>query len=440
MKFKEFSISSGTVTALEEMGYSDATEVQEKTIPLILRGEDLMVRSQTGTGKTAAFGIGLIDIILKDRSRKALVVAPTRELAAQITNELRSIARHHRLDIFAVYGGIGMGRQTALIRRGFDIIIATPGRLLDHMHQGTLRLDAVNCIVLDEADRMLDMGFKPDIDRIMNKVARDRQVLLFSATFDSQIVGIARSYLSSPQSVEVGPVGKIEKIDEEFITLSRAEKLEKLHEVLKRETMSRALVFVSSKRGVESVCKKLNANGIDAHFVHGGRTQGQRERTVRGFQEGAFRILVATDVAARGLHIEDISHVINYDQADSNDMYTHRIGRTGRMGKGGKAITFVETDPLPKGPRGRFANRASGGYGQRPSSGGYGQRPQSGGYDQRPSSGGYGNRPSHGGHATRYGGGESHERSESSGQEGGRRPFSSGYRNRPRDQRHRRRQ
>jgi len=363
MKFKELSASSRTIAALEEMGYSDATEVQEKSIPLILQGEDLMVRSQTGTGKTAAFGIGLIDIISKDRSRKALVLAPTRELAAQITNELRSIAKHHRLDIFAVYGGTGMGRQTALIRRGFDIMVATPGRLLDHLRQGTLRLESVNCVVLDEADRMLDMGFKPDIDRIMGKVNRDRQVLLFSATLDPPIIAIAKNYLSYPQSVEVGPVGKVQKIDEESIRLSRAEKLEKLKEILKREPMARTLIFVASKRGTESVCKRLNRDGIDAQFLHGGRTQGQRERTVRGFQEGAFRILVATDVAARGLHIEDISHVINYDQADSDEMHTHRIGRTGRMGKGGKAITFVETDPLPKMPRGRRGPQGGSGYG-----------------------------------------------------------------------------
>ncbi|MDD5340002.1 MAG: DEAD/DEAH box helicase [Candidatus ainarchaeum sp.] len=405
MKFKDLSISARTIAALEEMGYSDATEVQEKTIPLILQGEDLMVRSQTGTGKTAAFGVGLIDVISRDRGRKALILAPTRELAAQITSELRSIAKHHRLEIFAVYGGTGMGRQTVLLRRGFDILVATPGRLLDHLQQGNARLESVNCVVLDEADRMLDMGFKPDIDRILGRIGRDRQVLLFSATFDPPIVAIANSYLSSPQSIEVGPVGKVEKIDEEFIRLSRAQKLDKLKEILKREPMSRTLVFVGSKRAVEGVCKKLNADGIDAQFIHGGRSQNQRERAVRGFQEGSFRILVATDVAARGLHIDDISHVINYDQADSTDMHTHRIGRTGRMGKGGKAITFVETDPLPKVQRGRF-NR-----------GGFGHQ-----------QGGYG-RPSHEGHAQH---GRDHE---SSGQHGAH--SSSGYRNRPRDRRHR---
>ncbi len=409
MKFKELSISARTIAALEEMGYSDATEVQEKTIPLLLQGEDLMVRSQTGTGKTAAFGVGLIDVISKDRGRKALIVAPTRELAAQITNELRSIAKHHRMEIFAVYGGTGMGRQTALLRRGFDILVATPGRLLDHVQQGTARLESVNCVVLDEADRMLDMGFKPDIDRILGRIGRDRQVLLFSATFDPQIIAIANSYLSSPQSIEIGPVGKVEKIDEEFIQLSRAQKLDKLKEILRREPMSRTLVFVGSKRAVEGVCRRLNGDGIDAQFIHGGRSQSQRERAIRGFQEGAFRILVATDVAARGLQIDDISHVINYDQADSTDMHTHRIGRTGRMGKGGKAITFVETDPLPKVQRGRFGNRSY--------SGGFGPGRQQGGYG----------RPPHEGHARDSG---------FSGQQGSAHS-SSGYRNRPRDRRHR---
>jgi len=412
MRFKELSISGRTIAALEEMGYIDATEVQEKSIPLILQGEDVMVRSQTGTGKTAAFGVGLIDIISKDRSRKALILAPTRELAAQITNELRSIAKHHRLEIFAVYGGTGMGKQTALIRRGFDIIVATPGRLLDHMQQGTLRLDAVNCIVLDEADRMLDMGFKPDIDRIMNRTNRNRQVLLFSATLEPPVIAIAKNYLTSPQSIEIGAVGKVEKIDEEFIKLSRAEKLDRLKEIIKREPMSRTLIFVGSKRSVENVCKRLNRDGIEANYIHGGRTQSQREKTIRGFQEGAFRILVATDVAARGLHIEDISHVINYDQADSDEMHTHRIGRTGRMGKGGKAITFIETDPLPKRPRGGHKNRSFGG--------------------------GYNQRPSHEGQR-----GPSHPRSEGSSanpySQGTQRPYSPGFRNRPRDRRHRER-
>jgi superfamily II DNA/RNA helicase len=376
MKFSEMSISARTTSALGEMGYVDATEVQEKSIPLLLQGEDIIVRSQTGTGKTAAFGIGLIEIISKDRSKKGLILAPTRELAVQITKEIRSIAQNHNLHIFAVYGGAGMGSQTASLRRGFDILVATPGRLLDHVQRGTLKLSYSNIIVLDEADRMLDIGFKHDIDRIMGMTSHNRQVMLFSATIDSRIKEISSEYMASPAIIEVGPVGKVMKIDETFISMTRAEKLQKLKDILMQEPMSRTLVFAASKRGVEFVCHKLNDHNIEARYLHGGKSQSQRERVVRDFQEGRFRILIATDVASRGLHIEDINHVINYDKADSDDTHTHRIGRTARMGSSGKATTFVETDPLP--PKRRSGGRGRSGFGGRPSQshGGGSRRPR----------------------------------------------------------------
>jgi superfamily II DNA/RNA helicase len=366
MKFKEMSISARTGSALDEIGYIDATEVQEKAIPLILQGEDVIVRSQTGTGKTAAFGIGLIEIIAKDKTKKGLILAPTRELALQITQELRSIAKNHPMHIIAVYGGAGMGNQTSAIRRGFDILVATPGRLLDHVQRGSLKLHYTNIIVLDEADRMLDIGFKHDIDRIMGMASKERQVMLFSATIDSRIKAMSTDYMNMPAIIEVGPVGKVLKIQEQFISLSRAEKLQKLQDILAQEPTSRTIVFVASKRGVEHVCRKLNGENVEARYLHGGKSQNQRESVVRDFQEGRFRILIATDVAARGLHIDDVHHVINYDKADSEDMHTHRIGRTARMGANGKATTFVETDPLPKKPhRGR-----GGGFGGRPQQGG----------------------------------------------------------------------
>ncbi|VVC02781.1 putative ATP-dependent RNA helicase [Candidatus Bilamarchaeum dharawalense] len=352
MKFSEMNIDRRTVLALDEMGYIDATEVQEKTIPFILQGESVVVRSQTGTGKTAAFGIGLIEIISKDRTKKCLILAPTRELAVQITTEIRSIAKNHRLSVFAVYGGQGMGHQISALRRGYDIVVATPGRLLDHVQRGTIHLSTINCVVLDEADRMLDMGFKPDIDRILKQINPERQIMLFSATLEPEIKRIINAYIASPEIIEIGPVGKVQKIDEEFIELSRAEKLDRLKQILTSEPNSRTIVFVAAKWAVEEICHKLNRHGIEAKYLHGGKSQTQRERTLREFQEGKFRILIATDVAARGLHVEDISHVINYDQAESSEMHTHRIGRTGRMGKGGRAITFVETDPLPKKRRG----------------------------------------------------------------------------------------
>jgi ATP-dependent RNA helicase DeaD len=414
MRFSDMHIERRTVTALDEMGYVEATEVQEKALPFILQGEDVAVRSQTGTGKTAAFGIGLIEMITQDRSKKGLVLAPTRELAVQIANEIRSIAKNHRMNIYAIYGGAGMGSQIAHLRRGFDIVVATPGRLLDHVHQGTIHLSSVNCVVLDEADRMLDMGFKPDIDRILRQVNPQRQMMMFSATIEPEIRRIIGDYMSSPQTIEVGTVGKVAAIGEEFISLSRAEKLDRLKQILGSEPVSRSIVFVASKRGVEHICRALNQHGIEAKYLHGGKSQTQRERTVREFQEGRFRILIATDVAARGLHVEDVSHVINYDQADSAEMHTHRIGRTGRMGKAGRAITFVETDPLPKMPRGR------------------------------------GNRPGYGGHSGGHGGSGDYGRprysdSSSGGYQGSHHTHSSGPRhprgnqNRPRDHRARRR-
>lgn len=371
-------ISERTSSALAEMSYVEATEVQEKSIPLILQGEEIIVRSQTGTGKTAAFGIGLIEIISKDKTKKALILAPTRELVIQITKELRSIAKNHRMGVYAIYGGQGMEGQVSLLRRGYDIIVATPGRLLDHVRRGTLNLGLMNCIVLDEADRMLDMGFKEDIDTILDQVSKTKQMMLFSATIDQRIREISGSYMKTPEIVEIGPEGKVETIEEEFIELTRKEKIQKLHEIIARETSSRTIVFVGTKKAAEFVCHRLMDNGMDARFLHGGKTQSQRERTLRDFREGRFRILVATDVAARGLHIEEVSHIISYDKAMSHDTHTHRIGRTGRMGKSGKAITFVETDPLPafdysKGRRGG----GRGGYG-RPSGGGYGRRPSYG--------------------------------------------------------------
>jgi ATP-dependent RNA helicase DeaD len=360
MKFKEMTISSRTISALDEMGYVDATEVQEKSIPLILQGEDIIVRSQTGTGKTAAFGIGLIELLAKDKGKKSLILAPTRELALQITKELRSLSTNHRMHIFAIYGGTGMGGQIALLRKGFDILVATPGRLLDHIERGNLRLDSTNIIVLDEADRMLDIGFKPDIDRILSMANPERQVLLFSATVDGRIKSIAREYMNEPELIEIGPVGKAVKIEETYIKLTRAEKLQKLKDILSQEPNSRTIVFVGSKRDVEFVCYNLNRNNIEAQYLHGGKSQTQRERVVRGFQEGRFRILIATDVAARGLHIDDVNHVINYDKADSEETHTHRIGRTGRMGSTGRATTFVELDPLPPKQFGRGGGRRFG--------------------------------------------------------------------------------
>lgn len=348
MKFKELSISDKTLEALTMLGYTDATEVQEKAIPLVLQGEEVLVRSQTGTGKTAAFGIALVEILSKEPNRKALILAPTRELAVQITKELRGIAKTHRMRIYAIYGGQDMRPQIQLIKGGYDILVATPGRLLDHVRQKVLDLSVIGYAVLDEADRMLDMGFKEDVDNILSQINHQRQILLFSATIDARIKEIASTYMNSPEVIEIGEHGKAESIEEEFINLPRKDKMQKLIDIITKETDCKIIVFASTKHAVEFVCRKLNIAGIKARYLHGGKSQNQRERTLKDFQDGFFNILVATDVAARGLHIEEVSHIINYDRAQSHDTHTHRIGRTGRMGKKGKAITFVETDYTPR--------------------------------------------------------------------------------------------
>ena len=375
--FVKLGLAKELLQAVADMGFTQPTAVQMATIPKAMQAldadvkadpkakfTDLLVSSQTGSGKTAAFGVGLIETLSKNPAKKALILAPTRELVVQIAKELRSIAKNHRMRIYSIYGGQSMGPQIASLRQGFDIIVATPGRLLDHARRGTVNLLIVNCVVLDEADRMLDMGFKEDIDQILDQLNPKRQTMLFSATIDDRIKSLSGHYMGLPVLVEIGPKGKVESIEEQTIYLARREKPQKLAEILRNVSVSRAIIFVATKRAVEFVCRRLNRDGIPAHYLHGGKSQNQRERTMREFKEGRFRILVATDVAARGLHIDEVSHIINYDQANTEDTHTHRIGRTGRMGKEGKAITFMDTDAPPpydyrNGGR-RYGRRQSG--------------------------------------------------------------------------------
>lgn len=352
MKFRDMSISNRTIDALKDMRYDEPTEVQEKTIPLILEDKEVVVRSKTGSGKTAAFGIGLIELISKDRTKQGLVMVPTRELAIQITKELRDLAKRHRMDIYAIYGGQSIDTQISFLRRGFNIVIGTPGRMLDHIRRGTIRLDNVNWVVLDEADLMLDMGFEEDINAILDETNKEKRLFLFSATIDHKIKSISYRYMQTkPVFVEVGSED-VEEIIERTIVTERRKKLGKLIKILKENPRKRIIIFVATKRSVEYVHDKLNENHINASYLHGDKTQKHREKTIHGFKKGHFNILVATDVASRGLHIENVDIIINFDQANTGDIHKHRIGRTGRMGKTGEAITFKETDPyIPKGER-----------------------------------------------------------------------------------------
>jgi ATP-dependent RNA helicase DeaD len=344
MGFRKMTLSHETLSSLDKLGYSSPTEVQEKAIPLILQGENLIVRSQTGTGKTAAFGIGIIEKIAEDSRKKVLVIAPTRELAVQIGEEVAAIGEGHGIRVAVVYGGQKIEQQERKLQKGVEVLVATPGRLLDHEERGNINLAEYPIVVLDEADRMLDMGFKDEMDRIMNAVPEGRTVLLFSATLDELILELAEGYMKGPAEIlEVGEKEKVEKIEEEFVYLARRKKYPKIREILRAKDYGRVLIFMSTKRGVDYLYERLREDGFKADGIHGDMNQGKRERVLEGFKEGKIRILVASDVAARGIHVEGIELIVNYDEAQDADTHLHRIGRTGRMGMEGRAVTFVET-------------------------------------------------------------------------------------------------
>jgi len=338
------ALSNKTLAALDELGYHQPTDVQLKTIPLILQGENLIVRSQTGTGKTAAFGIGLIELLDSSPEKKALIIAPTRELAIQISDELKGIAREHNHKIAVVYGGQKIDVQFRQMDKGVDILIATPGRLLDHVERGTVNLSEFSIVVLDEADEMLDMGFKDDMDKIMNGVPKDRVVLLFSATLDELILDLASNYIvGSAETLELGEKESGSKIKEDFVQVSRRKKFANLKRILGEGDYRRVLIFMSTKRGVDYLYTRLRESGYKADGIHGDLSQHRREKVMDAFKAGKTHILVASDVAARGIHVEDIELIVNYDEAQDADTHIHRVGRTGRMGKMGRAVTFIES-------------------------------------------------------------------------------------------------
>ncbi len=344
MGFRKMALTDKTVMALEELGYYKPTEVQEKVIPLILQGENLIVRSQTGTGKTAAFGIGLIELLDAERDKKALVLAPTRELAVQIAEELKGIAKEHHHKIVVVYGGQKIDIQMRALQKGVDILIATPGRLVDHSERGTVNLREYNIVVLDEADEMLDMGFKDEMDKIMRHIPEQRIVLLFSATLDELILDLASHYIRGPaETLELGEKERVQQIKEDFIQVSRRKKYSNLKRILGQGEYKKVLIFMATKRGVDYLYERLREDGYKAEGTHGDISQARRERVMASFKAGKTHILVASDVAARGIHVEDIELIVNYDEAQDADTHIHRVGRTGRMGKEGRAVTFIES-------------------------------------------------------------------------------------------------
>jgi ATP-dependent RNA helicase RhlE len=348
MSFESLGLAPALLRALSENNYTTPTPIQYEAIPLALAGHDVLGGAQTGTGKTAAFGLPLLNRLAKatppngPRKPRALILTPTRELAVQVCESLRSYAKHLRLNITAIYGGAGMQPQVDNLRRGVDVLVACPGRLIDHLDRGTARLDNVEMLVLDEADRMLDMGFLPAIKRVLGKVPSQRQTLLFSATFEAQIKALALEFMRDPRQVQIAAQNTIaETITHRAHPVDASRKRDLLTQILATRHTEQAMVFGKTKHGCNRLAEQLEAAGLKAVAIHGNKSQAQRTKALMQFKTGKARVLVATDVAARGLDIPNLPLVINYDLPMVAEDYVHRIGRTGRNGASGEALSLV---------------------------------------------------------------------------------------------------
>jgi ATP-dependent RNA helicase RhlE len=342
--FADLGVSSAATSALERRGITAPFAVQSLVIPDALEGHDVLAESPTGSGKTLAFVLPILERLTPNDPRPAaLVLAPTRELAGQIVDDARDVAEARGLSVAAVYGGVGIERQAKLARKA-HMLVATPGRLLDLMNRGDLDLGRIRILVLDEADRMMDMGFRPDLERIVKRTPRERQTLLFSATLAGAPGDLAREYTHNARRHTHKPtVKKSAQVEHRFVTVLHEAKLEALVKELEGER-DLALVFVRTKRGADRLVKRLKARGVDSMAIHGNKTQNQRERALAAFERWDVDVLIATDVAARGIDVADVSHVINFDAPEDQDGYVHRTGRTGRAGRDGVAVTFVLGD------------------------------------------------------------------------------------------------
>jgi ATP-dependent RNA helicase DeaD len=348
--FAGLGVADSLVATVTSLGYEEPTPVQRETIPVMLAGRDLLAQAATGTGKTAAFALPLIQRLVEEPKGKhrtrGLVLVPTRELAMQVAESLHKYARGTTLNVVPVYGGASMLQQTRAFERGADIVVATPGRALDHLRRNTLKLDALSVLVLDEADEMLDMGFAEDIDTILKSTPTTRQTTLFSATLPSRILSIAQKHLKDPQRISVAhektAAGKLPRVRQVAYLVHRSQKPEVLGRVLDVESPTSAIVFCRTRLDVDTLVERLNAHGYRAEALHGGMQQRQRDQVMSRFRAAKADLLVATDVAARGLDIKHLSHVVNYDLPASSDDYVHRIGRTGRAGREGTAITLAD--------------------------------------------------------------------------------------------------
>ncbi|MBX3714033.1 MAG: DEAD/DEAH box helicase [Lysobacter sp.] len=355
MSFESLGLSPALLRALADNAYTTPTPIQAEAIPLVLAGHDVLGGAQTGTGKTAAFGLPLLQRLSEGnkpaagpRKPRALILVPTRELAVQVADSLRSYSKYIRLNVTTIFGGAGMGPQVDNLRRGVDILVATPGRLIDHMQQGSAKLDGIEVLILDEADRMLDMGFLPAIKRILARVPADRQTLLFSATFEAQIKQLALEFMRDPRQVQVATQNTIAAtIQHRAHPVDGSRKRDLLIDILTARHTEQVLIFGKTKHGCNRLAEQLEAAGLPALAIHGNKSQAARQKALNAFKSGKARILVATDVAARGLDIPNLPLVINHDLPMVAEDYVHRIGRTGRNGAQGEALSLVSPDEAP---------------------------------------------------------------------------------------------
>jgi ATP-dependent RNA helicase DeaD len=346
--FAELELSSTMMAALERAAYTAPTPVQAGIIPSALAGVDVLGQARTGTGKTAAFAIPILERIKASRKGappQALVLVPTRELAVQVRDEFEKLAHGRRVACVPIYGGKPIRGQIANLQRGADVIVGTPGRVLDHLARGSLDLRSIRTVVLDEADRMLDIGFRPDIEKILRRCPKERQTLLLSATVAPPIERLAQKYMRDPEMMDFSPKSMgVDTIEQFYFTVDQERKFDLLVHLLKRDQPEQAIVFCRTKRGTERIFRRLSKHFPAADMMHGDMMQTARDRVMKEFRAGNVRLLVATDVVGRGIDVTSISHIINYDIPQSSDDYVHRVGRTGRMGREGVAYTFVTTE------------------------------------------------------------------------------------------------
>jgi len=351
MHFTDFDLSLPLQQAIGDLGYQEPTPIQVQAIPPALQSRDIVGCAQTGTGKTLAFVAPALERMLRDQTQtknpRVVILAPTRELVIQVAEETRKLAARTSLRVASVYGGAGMNKQIGQLRRGVDVIIATPGRLMDHMRRGNVRFAELQVLVLDEADRMLDMGFYPDIRYIVSRMPRERQTMLFSATMPPRISALARQFLRGPVRIEIDMAQPPEAIEQALYPVSKHLKVPLLLAILKQMEVESMLVFTRTKQEADIITPQLRESGIDVACIHGDFSQRERIAALEGFRSGKHQVLIATNIAARGLDVEGISHVVNYDVPDHPDEYVHRVGRTARLDADGDAITLVTPDDEP---------------------------------------------------------------------------------------------